>query len=345
MTATLQQSVAANEAWMRGLLHVVEPDLAAKHAAMAKSPFAFLRATCFRFAETLPALVPELLRATAVPSVGDAHLENFGTWRDNEGRLIWGVNDLDEAALLPWPVDLLRLAASALLTETPPRARDVAEALLQGHAVRLAAPRPFVLDAENALLREAANPTPKERVRFWEKLHALEPAEPPRDMAAELRKSLPESSRTITFAPRVAGLGSLGRPRFVAMAEWRGGPVAREAKARLPSAYIYARMAGAAALDPVALAASPARAPDPWFRATPGLVLRRLAPDSRKIEAGGAVRLTDLLLAMGGELANIHAQGDGAALLEQKQVLPDGWLHDGARRLADAVRADHAAWR
>ena len=30
-------------------------------------------------------------------SVGDLHVENFGTWRDSEGRLIWGINDFDEA--------------------------------------------------------------------------------------------------------------------------------------------------------------------------------------------------------------------------------------------------------
>ena len=28
--------------------------------------------------------------------------ENFGTWRDADGRLVWGVNDFDEAAVMPW---------------------------------------------------------------------------------------------------------------------------------------------------------------------------------------------------------------------------------------------------
>jgi len=32
-----------------------------------------------------------------VLAVGDLHVENFGTWRDAEGRLIWGVNDFDES--------------------------------------------------------------------------------------------------------------------------------------------------------------------------------------------------------------------------------------------------------
>ncbi len=58
--------------------------------------------------------------------VGDLHVENFGTWRDGEGRLIWGINDFDEATTLPYTNDLVRLCASALIAisesrlETPP---------------------------------------------------------------------------------------------------------------------------------------------------------------------------------------------------------------------------------
>lgn len=38
---------------------------------------------------------------------------------------------------------------------------------------------------------------------------------------------------------RVAGVGSLGCERFVALAKWKGGRIAREAKALVPSAYIW----------------------------------------------------------------------------------------------------------
>src|SRR5260370_32652719 len=47
-----------------------------------------------------------------VLAVGDLHVENFGTWRDAEGRLTWGVNDFDEAYPLPYTIDLARLATS-----------------------------------------------------------------------------------------------------------------------------------------------------------------------------------------------------------------------------------------
>src|SRR5205823_13444764 len=62
----------------------------------------------FRFAAQFAALLPKLAATHPVPSCGDAHLENFGTWRDAEGRLVWGVNDLDEAATLPFAADLVR---------------------------------------------------------------------------------------------------------------------------------------------------------------------------------------------------------------------------------------------
>ena len=59
----------------------------------------------------------------AVLAVGDIHLENFGTWRDADGRLVWGVNDFDEAAEMPYVLDLIRLATSALVARTAPRRR------------------------------------------------------------------------------------------------------------------------------------------------------------------------------------------------------------------------------
>lgn len=339
-------AIAAHEAWMRGLIPLVEEDLCKKHKRMRECPFAFLRATCFRYAETLPALVPDLLAVTRVPAVGDAHLENFGTWRDAEGRLIWGVNDLDEAVRLPWTSDLLRLAASALLTEAPPRAREVEEALLDGYAERLDAPHPFVLDAKHGRLRQAANLTLKQRARFWKELREA-PAAPqpiPDAVRKALLASLPEGAEEVVIQPRHAGLGSLGRPRFVALAQWRGGKVAREAKRRLPSVFLYARMPGAAPLDMAALATAADRVPDPWFKVTRSLVLRRLAPDSNKIEVGGPVALTKLVRFMGGEIANLHAAGRNAAVRRELATLPAGWLRDGARRIADAVRQDYAAW-
>ena len=114
------KSAAAYEDWLRAQLDdVVEKDIAVKHKKMAGDPFQFLRATYWRWAETIYGVCRDLKDAPHVLAVGDIHVENFGTWRDAEGRLVWGVNDFDEAAKMPYVLDIVRLAASAVLAKVP----------------------------------------------------------------------------------------------------------------------------------------------------------------------------------------------------------------------------------
>jgi hypothetical protein len=155
----VQGSNAEFEDWLRKrcLLNgceVVEADLEYKHDQIASDPFAFLRATFFRCAKRIETLLPELAEAPSVLSVGDTHLENFGTWRDNEGRLVWGINDFDEAAAIPYPFDLVRLAASIRLAdELAVSNQEAAAAIAEGYAHGLAAPRPTLLDEQETWMR------------------------------------------------------------------------------------------------------------------------------------------------------------------------------------------------
>src|SRR3979411_2054186 len=110
---------AAYEAWLGTHGKGGKKKIKFKHHKMKKSAFIFLRATYSRFARQIGKWCPELMDAPQVLSVGDLHLENFGTWRDADGRLVWGVNDFDEAAEMPYPLDLVRLAASIRLGEPP----------------------------------------------------------------------------------------------------------------------------------------------------------------------------------------------------------------------------------
>src|ERR1700704_5806723 len=103
------------EAWLGNLTPLVKKDLRLKHEAMKSTAFRFFRATYYRWAQIWPKVCPDLAKSPQVLAVGDLHVENFGTWRDIEGRLIWGVNDFDEAHPLPYTADLVRLAASASL--------------------------------------------------------------------------------------------------------------------------------------------------------------------------------------------------------------------------------------
>src|SRR6266704_6883644 len=126
----------AYEKWLSAQLggDVDESDLARKQKKMADSPFGFLRATYWRWAETILEVCPDLAEAPAVLAVGDVHLENFGTWRDVEGRIVWGVNDFDEAAEMPYVLDLVRLATSAALarSEHDASVREVCQKILDG---------------------------------------------------------------------------------------------------------------------------------------------------------------------------------------------------------------------
>ena len=80
----------AYERWLKAELggSVVAADLRKKHDKMGESPFAFLRATYWRWAEEILTVCPDLAAAPSVLAVGDIHLENFGTWTDKEGRIV-----------------------------------------------------------------------------------------------------------------------------------------------------------------------------------------------------------------------------------------------------------------
>ncbi|UPT92465.1 DUF2252 domain-containing protein (plasmid) [Bradyrhizobium barranii subsp. apii] len=116
----------AYENWMRTVGDVVEDDLDRKHDRMSKNAFKFLRATFFRWAYAVKATAPEIIGLPAPLAVGDAHVENFGIWRDAETRLVWGVNDHDDAAEIPYASDILRLAVSVRLANFSVGNHDVA---------------------------------------------------------------------------------------------------------------------------------------------------------------------------------------------------------------------------
>ncbi len=81
--ATIRESARQYEDWLREQLHgdVLEQDIAKKHDKMRESAFVFLRATYWRWAETIFDVCPDLAGGTQVLAVGDIHIENYGTWR------------------------------------------------------------------------------------------------------------------------------------------------------------------------------------------------------------------------------------------------------------------------
>lgn len=348
---------AAFEDWLREQCRrigcvLVESDLAFKHDQMKTDAFVFLRATFFRWARRIEEVCPDLAGAPQVLSVGDTHLENFGTWRDNEGRLVWGVNDFDEAAVIPYPFDLVRLAASIRLSGEPGVSnRTMAAAIVEGYADGLADPMPTLLDQQETWMREYIGVSDKKRVTFWQKLMDLSPGDAPPPAAAGLQSSVPEKVAISKIAPVYGkGMGSLGRPRYVALAAWRGGPVAREAKALVPSAWEWAHGRDTEQTLFLKLSTGEFRAPDPWLDVRNGFVCRRIAPDSRKVNLKDDSDVLELHInlfrAMGFDLGAIHAaSGQTAAIKQHLDQQDEDWLHEAAKTAAAAVEEDFESWR
>ncbi|MFH8747001.1 DUF2252 domain-containing protein [Streptomyces rimosus] len=93
-----------------------------KFRKMAASAFAFYRGTACLFYHDLQAQDGgagsgpyEDEQTGQVWIHGDLHAENFGTYMDATGRLIFNVNDFDEAYVGPFTWDLKRFAASVAL--------------------------------------------------------------------------------------------------------------------------------------------------------------------------------------------------------------------------------------
>ena len=322
-TLNIQQATERYEAWLASRITLLPADVELKHQRMAESPFPFLRATFYRWVQRWPEVCPELAAAPVVLSVGDLHIENFGTWRDAEGRLIWGINDFDEAYPMPYTNDLVRLAASAILAIRENHLsldpEDACDAILAGYRETLdQGGCPFVLAQRHHWLRDLAHSNLRDPVAFWDKLDKLpaitETIAP--EVIAALERWLPEKGLSYKLVHRIAGLGSLGRQRFVALADWRGGLIAREAKALTVSACLWEKQAGGAGeiLYQKILGTS-VRVLDPWVQLSGSWIVRRLAPDCSRVELAALPKDRDeqkLLHAMGQETANVHA-GDAQA--------------------------------
>ncbi|HYL38160.1 MAG TPA: DUF2252 family protein [Bryobacteraceae bacterium] len=347
------------EAWLAKHIDLIEADLERKHAAMAEDVFPFLRATFYRWMQLWPEVCPEEQKAPHVLAVGDLHVENFGTWRDVEGRLVWGINDFDEAYELPYGIDLVRLAASAHIAVREARlqiaAKDACDAILAGYKKGLqTGGSPFVLAEKHAWLRSMVTGILRDPVRFWQKLDSLATwkGRVPKSARRALERMLPEHGLEYRLAHRLAGLGSLGRERFVAIAMYRGTQVAREAKALAPSACVWAAGGGELSerIRYQEIIDHSERAIDPFVRLKGRWIVRRLAPDCSRVELSAIPKERDeakLLHAMGFETANVHlgTRRAAPAILRSLGRRSRHWLHQASSRMVKATTDDWQAWR
>ncbi|MGB8010120.1 MAG: DUF2252 family protein [Terriglobales bacterium] len=346
------------EEWLGLHMRIVEPDLQFKHEQMAAALFPFFRATFYRWLQVWAEVCPEMDRVPHILSVGDLHVENFGTWRDTDGRLVWGVNDFDEACLFPYTMDLVRLATSALLATREEhltmKPKESAAAILEGYEQGMEeGGRPFVLGESHEWLRAIAESKLRDPVVFWKKIDVLPPVkeEIPESAREAIEHLLPERGIRYRLARRRAGMGSLGRVRLVAIAEWKGGRVAREAKALTASAlqWLYPKRAPSEILYAAILQRS-VRCPDPYVQLRGHWIVRRLSPHCSRIELealGNSRGECRLLEAMGRETANIHVgtEEKRRAILKDLRRRKSNWLAGAAQAMAAAMEKDWRVWR
>ncbi|MGY1694418.1 DUF2252 domain-containing protein [Geodermatophilus sp. SYSU D00814] len=105
-----------------------------KFRKMAADPFAFYRGSACLFYADMDVLEDRWAdeRTSRVWIQGDLHAENFGTYMDGAGRIVFDVNDFDEAYLGHVTWDLRRFAASfALLAWRKALGDDVISELLR----------------------------------------------------------------------------------------------------------------------------------------------------------------------------------------------------------------------
>jgi len=346
------------EAWLSKYTEIVEPDLRLKHERMAGDLFSFLRATYYRWVELWQKTCPDLARAPEVLAVGDLHVENFGTWCDIEGRLIWGINDFDEVYPAPYAIDLVRLAASSHLAIAAGHLaigpEDACVAVLKGYREALAAGgEPFVLEENHPWLRRVAMTELRHPPPFWQKMDALPRLKRmvPGSAWKALERMMPEPGLRLDVRHRVAGLGSLGRERYVALANWRGGRVAREAKALAPSACVWARGGkGSKRILYQRILRLAVRCRDPFVELKGRWIVRRLGPLCSRIELASLPKERDelrLLEAMGWETANVHLGSPRSIPAVQRDLKrrPAEWLHEAAQQMVRATTADWQEWK
>ena len=366
------ESSVSFEDWQRSQMELYEPDVQVKHRKMAEDPFEFMRATFYRWAEVWPERCKALASAHQVVGVGDLHIENFGTWRDNEGRMIWGVNDFDEVHDCAFPLDLVRLGVSVELAAQETQLVDLnfdetCAAILTGYREGLTSGgQPFVLERRNAWLLRMARTALKEPKLFWKRWleEKTEPVPSDHDLPAGLESVMlpqfPQGAK-IQFrrtgkAVDPKGLGSLGHRRLFAYTEWHSGPMAREAKKSCASALLWAAGKPAEANRIMDFLGSRSRPVSPHVAMKENWLIRPVLAETGRIELSEmdlinsnrrrALDQERLLESMAFETANVHLLHSSKQELEKAaSELRLADLKKGVAAMLDAVQSDFKEWR
>jgi uncharacterized protein (DUF2252 family) len=116
-TGRRQRIIEVLEAAFADLMEADPQAFRVKYRKMAADPFAFFRGTACLFYADVTRRRERFSddRTGRIWIHGDLHAENFGTYLNSDGRLVFDVNDFDEAYIGDYSWDLRRFAVSLAL--------------------------------------------------------------------------------------------------------------------------------------------------------------------------------------------------------------------------------------
>ncbi|WP_042879712.1 DUF2252 family protein [Cupriavidus necator] len=248
--------------------HNRDPErLTRKLAAIAADPFAFFRGTNHLYVESLRNEAT-LLDAPTTYVCGDLHLENFGSFKGDNGLVYFDLNDFDDALVAPLTVDMVRLLSSVLVAAghlglSEANAMRACEEMLSTYAAVLQTGKPRWVERATAigivatllrrvkrrkrgdLLSERTTLRKGKRRLLCDGRHALPADKPAREHARAILAAYSRQSHhghrfaADDAALRIAGIGSLGLERYVVLARDELGGMQRliDIKRAAPSAW------------------------------------------------------------------------------------------------------------
>lgn len=219
-----------------------------KLAAMRSDPFVFLRGACHLFYAEWHTQLNQL----ASPKVwvcGDLHLENFGTYKAENGLAYFDLNDFDESALAPCLWELTRLLTSLIVAQgtlklKPKQTETLLDSMLHTYASALASGKAKWVErktargsikallsslskrSDEAFLAERTNAKGDTLLIDGKRALGLNKAD--KKIALEkFTRAMQIQDKKDFFYPldiarRVAGTGSLGLERYVVLVYGKG---------------------------------------------------------------------------------------------------------------------------
>ena len=357
-----------------------------KLAALRADPFAFYRGTSPLFYRTLE-LHRSLRASPSVLTCGDLHLQNFGSYKGDNRLVYFDINDFDESCVAPAGYELVRFVTSILVAAGPlgidsKVADSLVSHFIEAYAANILAKKPRWVERPLAtgpvrtlllslrgrhrrdLIKARTHRVAGKRRLIIDGKRTVAASSEDRARAktilAKYARTQPSPAfyKPIDIALRIAGNGSLGLERYVALVQGKGrtdaqylidikraNPSALAANIRFPQPRWTSEAARVATLQSIMQGISPALlgAVSVGKRS---YLIKEMQPTADRVNLlalkGNLTMLSDVIRTMAEVTAWGQLRGCGrhsAASVDALAEFAAGskWR----RRIKDAARASH----